>query len=143
MTGSALFAAGSILVAVVTLALCFRRGERASLYSFFYTLLVLFVVPLFAIYAGFRPSGLGPAGAWLSAISGSMLLASRFRPNRIVKFLGAYSEKRVMWKRYMGDTAEYAEWHSELKAHRKYFLRLLGILPVLLVPTVALATALG
>lgn len=142
VTGSALFATGSILVAVVTLALCFRKGEPGSLYGFFYTLLVLFVVPLFTIYAGFQPAGPGPASAWLSAISVSMLLASRFRPNKIVMFLDAYSQKRVMWKRYMGDTPEYAEWSAELKAHRKCFLILLGLLPVLLVPTVALAIAL-
>lgn len=140
--GSALFATGSILVSVATLALCFRKGEPSSLYDFSYTLLVLFVVPLFTIYAGFEPKGPGPASAWLAAISMSMLLASHFRPRRIATFLGAYSQKRVMWKRYMGDTAEYAEWHAELRAHRKYFLIMLGLLPVLLALSLGLTMTL-
>lgn len=141
--GSALFATGAILVTGVTLALCFPKGERPSLYGFFYTLLVLFAVPLFTMYAGFQPAGPGPAWAWLAASSVSMLLASRFRPHRIVRALEAYSQKRTMWKRYMGDTADYAEWYAELKTYRKYFLIQLGLLPVLLALTLTAVTELG
>lgn len=125
-----LFTAVSILLSAFVLVRCFRRGKLQSIHGYFYTLLVLYVVPIFCIKMGFDPEGFGWFAAYLTAISSSLLIASFFRPYRIVNYLDSLSERGLMWKRYMGDTAEYAEWRANLKKYRRYFLIMLGIFPI-------------
>jgi hypothetical protein len=75
-----LFTTVSILLSAYALVCSFRKGEAQSIYGYFYTLLLLYVVPIFCIKMGFAPVGFGWFAAYLTAISSSLLMASAFRP---------------------------------------------------------------
>lgn len=136
------FVTASIVLSIYVLVRSFRKSQYQSVFGYLYTVLLLYIVPVSCIFLGFEPEGFEWLAAYLSAVSSSALIASRFRPYRIANYVDSMMQRRVMWKMYMGDTGEYREWHAGLKKHKKYFLAMLGIFPFLFALTGFLAITL-
>lgn len=132
----------SIVLSVYVLVRSFRQSKYQSVYGYFYTLLLLYVIPVSCIKLGFSPKGIEWYAAYLAAVSSSVLVGSLFQPCRIVNYVDSMMQRRTMWKAYMGDTQEYRERSEGLKKHRKYFLAMLGAFPLLFGITGFLAVSL-